>query len=289
MQSVFIAILTEGTQVLFIFSQYFHNFCVCLCACIHLQGFILPIHQCKMHWGQCFPSVTMDPSFYEWTPCALPAYRFFSGNSAISIMPASPVSIFSEAVEWHVESVEPSSPCSVQLLPNTALKMKDLFPAQCSLDNLRRHVERKIDVRSGGSTIHTTKSFPPLEAAGCICLRKLLGLSEHENISLSTLMHSEVIIQKGLGTVLENRLNQTMKWAVLVFAASSVWQAFVCHSLRQCSRMDLGANAGILCNKRGRDVEKEQPLTTNIWRGFQRCPASFVEINWHRSTLISAN
>lgn len=56
-----------------------------------------------------------------------------------------------------------------------------------------------------------------------------------------------------------------MKQAVLVIAASSVGQAFVCHSLglHQRFETDLGANAGILCNERGRDAEKEQPLDTN--------------------------
>lgn len=49
--------------------------------------------------------------------------------------------------------------------------------------------------------MHTTKSFPPLAAGGCICLRKPLDLSEHENTSLSTLMCSEGITRGGLGTV----------------------------------------------------------------------------------------
>lgn len=66
-------------------------------------------------------------------------------------------------------------------------------------------MERKTDLRSGGSTTHTAKPFPPLaqlEAAGCICLWKLLGLSEHENVSLGTVTRSEVVTQEGLGTVL---------------------------------------------------------------------------------------
>lgn len=63
-------------------------------------------------------------------------------------------------------------------------------------------MERKTDLRSGGSTTHTAyhKMFSTSGCIGCICLGELLGLSEHENISLRVLAFSEVITQEGLDT-----------------------------------------------------------------------------------------
>lgn len=143
-------------------------FTVSVCACVNVQGFILANHQHKLHWGQCFPSVTVDLSVYEWTLSTLPAYRFSSYNGTISIMPANPASLFPEAARWHGVC---GAILSVLCAPPSehSSKMKDFVPHSVLFGNLHKHTERITDLKSGGSTTHTAKSFPPLaqlEAAG---------------------------------------------------------------------------------------------------------------------------
>lgn len=229
-----------------------------------------------MHWGQCFPSGTIDPSFYELIPSILLAYRFFLAiNGAISILSPSPVFLFPEPEEW-------CGICATTLLCTSAsepgLKKDGFYSPLNALWIIRTGSWKGNNSRVWGKHNAHHEIFPTSGSWRLHLLKETPG-SKWAWKYLS--QHTDVQWGNHTGRC-RHSVCCTTDWAKQWDGQCRALQhpqfdklLSVTASPASPLQTDLDTNA---CNERGRDAEKEQHLDTSSSIGFPKGPVPFLEL-----------